>query len=101
VGAVAVGPLVRDYLVDLAGASRSHRQVTLGLSPRGLLTWQRLAQAWAFLQGRGFITPDDVQEMAGPVLEVRLGIEPEASARVLAEILDAVPVPVMLDPKSS
>jgi MoxR-like ATPase len=98
VGAVSVSPLVRDYLVDLAGASRSHRQVTLGLSPRGLLTWQRLAQAWAFLQGRAFITPDDVQEMAGPVLEVRLGVEPEASARVLAEILDAVPVPVVPRP---
>ena len=94
VASVAVGPLVRDYLVDLACASRSHRQVTLGLSPRGLLTWQRLAQARAFLHGRTYATPDDVQDVAGPVLEVRLGIEPEATARVLAEILAAVPVPV-------
>jgi MoxR-like ATPase len=99
VAAVAVGPLVRDYLVDLAGASRTHRQVTLGLSPRGLLTWQRLAQARAFLLGRDYVTPDDVQEMAGPVLEVRLGIEPEATARVLAEILETVPVPVRADPR--
>ncbi len=96
VAAVAVGPLVRDYLVDLGGASRSHRQVTLGLSPRGLLTWQRLRPRREALPapGRGYATPDDVQAMAGPVLEVRLGIEPEATARVLAEILDAVPVPV-------
>jgi MoxR-like ATPase len=99
VAAVAVGPLVRDYLVDLAGASRTHRQVMLGLSPRGLLTWQRLAQARAFLLGRDYVTPDDVQEMAGPVLEVRLGIEPEATARVLAEILETVPVPVRADPR--
>jgi MoxR-like ATPase len=98
VAAVAFGPLVRDYLVDLGGASRAHRQVTLGLSPRGLLTWQRLAQARAFLQGRDYATPDDVQDMAGPVLEVRLGIEPEATSRVLAEILDAVPVPVRPGP---
>ena len=101
VASVAVGPLVRDYLVDLGGASRSHRRVTLGLSPRGLLTWQRLAQARAFLLGRDYATPDDVQEMAGPVLGVRLGIEPEATARVLAEILESVPVPVGIGPKKS
>lgn len=101
VAAVAVGPLVRDYLIDLASATRSHRQVTLGLSPRGLLTWQRLAQARAFLLGCGYATPDDMQDMARPVLEVRLGIEPEAATRVLSEILDAVPVPVGSHPWAS
>ena len=93
VAAVAVGPAVQDYLLDLAAATRAHRQVTLGLSPRGLLTWQRVAQARAHLQGRDYATPDDVQDVARPVLEVRLGVEPEASARVLAEILDGVAVP--------
>jgi MoxR-like ATPase len=93
VACVAVAPPVRDYLVELGRATRAHRQVVLGLSPRGLLTWLRLAQARAFLAGRDFTTPDDVRDVAGPVLEVRLGIEPEASGRVLAEIL-AVPVPV-------
>jgi MoxR-like ATPase len=94
VAAVTVAPSVRDYLVALAQASRSHRQVTLGLSPRGLLMWQRLAQARAFLDGRDFVTPDDVQDVSGPVLEVRLGIEPEATSRVLSEIMASVPVPV-------
>ena len=94
VARVAVGDSVREYLVSLAHASRGHRQVTLGLSPRGLLTWQRLAQARAFLDGRDFITPDDVQDVATPVLDVRLGIEPEAAHRVLAEIVASVPVPV-------
>ena len=94
VARVAVGPLVRDYLVDLAHATRGHARVALGLSPRGLLTWQRLAQAWAYLQGRRFVTPDDVQDVAGPVLEVRLGVDPEVFAKVLAELLAAVPVPV-------
>ncbi len=94
VAAVAVEPLVRDYLVDLGAASRTHRQVTLGLSPRGLLTWQRLAQARAFLLGRDYTTPDDVQDVARSVLEVRLGIEPEATSRVISEILDSVPIPV-------
>jgi MoxR-like ATPase len=100
VARVAVGDAVREYLVNLAHASREHRQVTLGLSPRGLLTWQRLAQARAFLDGRDFVTPDDVQDVANPVLDVRLGIEPEASSRVLAEILASVVVPVYLQAQS-
>jgi MoxR-like ATPase len=94
VARVAVGDAVREYLVSLAHASRGHRQVTLGLSPRGLLTWQRLAQSRAFLDGRDFVTPDDVQDVATPVLDVRLGIEPEATRRVLAEIMASVDVPV-------
>jgi MoxR-like ATPase len=91
---VAVGTAVREYLVALAHATRAHQRVTLGLSPRGLLIWQRLAQARAFLLGRSYVTPDDVLDVAEPVLGVRLGIEPEASARVHAEITASVPVPV-------
>jgi MoxR-like ATPase len=94
VARVAAGAAVREYLVALAHATRSHRQVTLGLSPRGLLIWQRLAQARAFLAGRDYVTPDDVQDVAEPVLAVRLGIEPDAAARVHSEIMDSVPVPV-------
>ncbi|WP_169973047.1 AAA family ATPase [Tautonia rosea] len=94
VASIAVGPMVAEYLVDLAAATRGHRQVTLGLSPRGLLTWQRLAQAHAMLDGRDFATPDDVQAVARPVLDVRLGIEPEAASRVVSEILESVVVPV-------
>jgi MoxR-like ATPase len=94
VGHVAVGTAVREYLVTLAHATRSHRQVGLGLSPRGLLIWQRLAQARAFLAGRNYVTPDDVLDVAEPVLSVRLGTDPELSARVHAEITASVPVPV-------
>jgi len=93
VEAVAVERPVRQYLVDIAAATRHHPQVSLGLSPRGLLTWQRLAQAWAYLNHRSFVTPDDVQAVAQPVLEVRLGIDAQESSRVIAEILDSVPVP--------
>jgi MoxR-like ATPase len=94
VARVAVSPKVRAYLVDLGRATRAHPQVTLGLSPRGLLTWQRVAQAWAFLRQRPFVTPDDVQRVAGPVLAVRLGTAAEATPKVLNGILNAVPVPV-------
>jgi MoxR-like ATPase len=93
VAAVDVGDGVLDYLLDLAEATRAHRRVTLGLSPRGLLTWQRVSQARAYLQGRDFVTPDDVQDVAGPVLGVRLGVEPEAASLVLDELIRSVPVP--------
>ena len=101
VAEVAVGGAVREYLVALARATRTHRQVTLGLSPRGLLIWQRLAQARAFLAGKRYVTPDDIQDVAEPVLAVRLGIEPEATARVLSEITASVPVPVYTQANSA
>lgn len=91
---VALCPSVREYLVDLARASRSHPAVTLGVSPRGLLTWQRAAQARAFLAGRDFVTPDDVQDVARPVLEVRLAGEFDAPLGVIDELLASVAVPV-------
>ena len=94
VAQIAVSPKVRAYLVDLGRATRCHAQVTLGLSPRGLLLWQRVAQAWAFLRQRPFVTPDDVQQVARPVLGVRLGLAPEATASVLEQIVESVPVPV-------
>jgi MoxR-like ATPase len=65
---------VQHYLLDLVEATRTHPQVVLGVSPRGLLTWQRVAQARALLEGRDFMTPDDVQATARPVLSVRLGV---------------------------
>jgi MoxR-like ATPase len=94
VAAVAVGPAVRGYLVDLAGATRKLPRVPLGVSPRGLLTWQRVAQAWAFLRGRPFVTPDDVQAVAGPVLCVRLGMDGGAAAATIEELLGSIKVPV-------
>jgi MoxR-like ATPase len=94
VSRVAVTDSLQEYLVDLGRASREHRAVRLGLSPRGLLTWQRVAQARALLQGREFVTPDDIQDVAIPVLSVRLVGEFESVERMVAEILAAVAVPV-------
>jgi MoxR-like ATPase len=94
VAGIKVGANVRGYIVDLGRATRAHPQVTLGLSPRGLLMWQRVAQAWAFLRQRPFVTPDDVQEVALPVLGVRLGTASDQTAGVVKEIIESVPVPV-------
>jgi len=95
VGSVAVADNVREYLVDLGRVTRAHRAVQLGLSPRGLLIWQRVAQARAWLLGRHFVTPDDIQEVAVPVLSVRLVGDFDSAERMIAEILGAVPVPVV------
>ncbi len=94
VARVVVQPNVRAYLVDLGRATRSHPKIALGLSPRGLLIWQRVAQAWAFLKVRPFVTPDDIQEVAGPVLSVRLGLAPDITGGIVNQLLETVPVPV-------
>ncbi|MCA9161984.1 MAG: MoxR family ATPase, partial [Planctomycetales bacterium] len=91
---VALTPAVQEYLVDLGRATRDHREITLGLSPRGLIVWQRVSQARAHLRGRDFVTPDDIQDVAGPVLEVRLAGDFDAATRVVDEILASVAVPV-------
>jgi MoxR-like ATPase len=94
VSRVAVAESLLEYLVDLGRATREHRAVRLGLSPRGLLTWQRVAQARALLRGREFVTPDDIQDVALPVLSVRLVGDFETVEQLVAEILAAVAVPV-------
>jgi MoxR-like ATPase len=96
VRAVAVEAPVRAYLVDLSRATRGHAGISLGVSPRGMLIWQRVAQAWAFLDGRRFVTPDDVQAVAEPVLSVRLGIHgaaPKGVTRVIGDLLRDIPAP--------
>ncbi len=93
VAGVAMAESVLRYLVQLAQETRRHASISLGLSPRGLLIWQRVSQAKAWLSGRGFVTPDDIQDVAGPVLSVRIGLDPQESATVIQEILDRVRVP--------
>jgi len=90
---VAVELPVREYLVSLGAATRSHKAVQLGLSPRGLIIWQRMAQAYAFLNLRDFTTPDDVRMVAGPVLELRLTGAFDDPKIAIEQILDSVTVP--------
>jgi MoxR-like ATPase len=93
VAAVAVAVGVQDYLVRLAARSRSHPHIHLGVSPRGLVIWQRAAQAWAWLDRRDFVTPDDIAQVAVPVLSVRLGIDRADAHAVIDGLLAAVAVP--------
>jgi MoxR-like ATPase len=92
---------VRDYLVRLAEATRRHPRVTLGLSPRGLLILQRAAQARALLHERRFVTPDDVQEVARPVLAVRLACDVEHPSRLIEDILANTPIPPLAPPQQA
>ena len=99
VAGLYVDPRVQEYLLAIGQASRRHPQVTLGVSPRGLLVWQRVAQARAFLNDRSFVTPDDLQETALPVLGVRLGVEHSHPETTIREILDSIPVPDAQTPR--
>jgi len=93
VARMPVAEAVQDYLVRLATETRRHPSIALGLSPRGLLTLQRAAQAQAMLAGRDFVTPDDVLDVVFPVIRVRIGLETNEANRVIQEVLDAVAVP--------
>lgn len=97
---VRVEDSVRDYVVQVARATREHAEISLGASPRASLFLFRASQAWAAIQGRDYVLPDDVKFMAPHVLTHRLMISPQAQLRgrrpeeLVASIVDSVPVPV-------
>jgi len=97
---VTVEDSVREYIVKVARATREHRHVDLGVSPRGSLALYHSAQALATIRGRAFVVPDDVKTLAPAVLTHRILISPQTRLRgrtpkeVLAEIASEVPVPV-------
>ena len=96
---VHVAPALKGYLVDLAAASRAHRALSLGMSPRATLAMQKAIRASAAAQGRAYATPDDVKAIAVAVLAHRVALSPDAqlqhisSADVVNDLLKRVPVP--------
>ena len=96
---VHVSESVGRYIVELVAATRSSGRVRVGSSPRGSLALMKLARAKAALSGRGFVLPDDVQEVAVPALAHRLILRPEfwaqdlSEERVIEEVLESVPSP--------
>lgn len=93
-------PAVEDYLLDLVHNSRNHPDIELGVSPRGTLALHRAGQAYAAIQGRDYIVPDDIKYLTTPVLGHRLILRSDArlhgrtTGEVLARILDQTAVPV-------
>jgi len=97
---IRVEESVRDYVVRVARATREHNEIELGASPRATLALYAAAQAWAGIDGRDYVLPDDVKELAPHVLTHRLMISPQAQLRgrtpeeLVADIVETVPVPV-------
>jgi MoxR-like ATPase len=97
---IRVEESVRGYIVRVGRETRAHAEIALGASPRATLALYQTAQAWAALQGRDFVLPDDVKHMSPHVLTHRLMISPQAQLRgrlpeeLIADIVDSVPVPV-------
>ena len=90
---------IKEYIVALTNATRDHTDASLGVSPRASLALMRGAQARALIDGRDFVSPDDVKSLARAVMAHRLIISPAARMRgvngedLVAEVLDSVPVP--------
>ncbi|SHK05049.1 MoxR-like ATPase [Pseudonocardia thermophila] len=99
VAAVTLAPEVIGYIVDVCRATRTAPSVMLGASPRGETALLAAARAWAWLSGRDYVTPDDVQALARPTLRHRLRLRPEAELdgvtqdAVIDGVLATVPVP--------
>jgi MoxR-like ATPase len=93
-------PVLRNYLVQLVQATRSHSDVDLGASPRASLGLYRCSQALAAIQGREYVTPDDVKRLAPHALSHRIILKSQARLRertqesLIHELLERLPVPV-------
>lgn len=102
VDSVRCDPSIADYLLAIVTATRNEPRLRAGASTRAAIVLFRAARAYALVEGRTFLVPDDVQRLVTPCLAHRLaasagagaGAGPDAAAEVLDEILAAVPVPV-------
>ncbi|HEY4558937.1 MAG TPA: MoxR family ATPase [Enteractinococcus sp.] len=96
---VKTSPEVVAYIVDLVQATRTSPSFQAGVSPRGSTALMKTAKAWAWLLGRDFVTPDDVQALVLPCLRHRVSLRPEAEMdgvsidQVLTGLIATVPVP--------
>lgn len=99
VAQVRVDEQVLDYAVRIVRATRDWPGIGIGAGPRGAIALIRLARAWAVLEQRDFVTPDDVKQAALPVLRHRIAITPEAELegldadRLLRGLLEQLPAP--------
>jgi MoxR-like ATPase len=103
---VHVSEAVGTYLVDIVAATRASQRIQVGASPRGTLALLKLSRCKAALEGRDFVTPDDVKAIAAPALAHRLMLRPELWVQrirpedVVREALETVPTPAAEDLKA-
>jgi MoxR-like ATPase len=99
VAEVGMSAELKRYVVDVVRATRHAPGIQLGASPRASLALMKTAQALALLGGRGFVTPDDVQELAVSVVAHRCVVEPQArfsgmtAEQVVEDVLKTIPAP--------
>jgi len=97
---VKVDEAILDYIVTIAQRSRESAELAVGVSPRGSLCLRRCAQALALVRGRDYVIPDDIKELARPVLAHRVVIQHEPGAgrqraeEIIGGLLEAIPVPL-------
>ncbi len=97
---VKIEESIRDYIVRISRTTRENQDIQLGASPRASLALYQTAQAWAAIQGRAYVIPDDIKFLAPYVLCHRLIISAQAQLRgrdarqLVSDIVEAVPVPV-------
>ena len=97
---IRVEASIRDYIVRISESTRANVDISLGASPRATLALYQVSQAWAALQGRDYVLPDDVKHITPHVLSHRLIIAPHAQLRgrnvqeLIADIVGSVAVPV-------
>lgn len=97
---VYVSPAMRDYIVALVRATREQEKIRLGASPRGVVAMTKAARAYAAILGRDYVLPDDVKQLAVPVLAHRLMLQSQSSVRLsqssealIGVLLSKIPVP--------
>jgi MoxR-like ATPase len=97
---VHIAKEIERYIINLVDKTRDHHQIAIGASPRASLALLKLTRAWAALQGRDYVIPDDVKQFVIPALEHRLILKPDmwleegAANKIIRELLDTVPLPV-------
>lgn len=98
---VKIDPTLMDYMLDIVDATRKSEQLHTGISPRGALALLHACQAYALVDGRDYVTPDDIKEMVIPVCAHRIitrsymsNGDAASATRILQDLLERVPSPV-------
>lgn len=98
---VFVDPDIQQYIVQIVAKTRNHQNIELGVSPRGSLALLKLSRAWAAINDRDYVIPDDVKILAPDVLSHRMVLDPnlwgskKSEIRVVDEVIQSVPVPII------
>ena len=100
---VKVDDALLDYILAIVEKTRTHEALALGVSPRGSQALYRAAQAKAMIEGRGYVIPDDIKQLAGPVFSHRVVLNSRATLgprrsdlgdRLIEQILSQIDVPI-------